>query len=1139
MSNPAPSELPVDELIRLLADREDLLARLAREASKERTEALSALERLNTALRDQEAEIARTRSSLEVSETRGRELAKELDASRDLSRQSEKDRLEAEGRLRNELETLKAEQSRQQENLNRITRELAVAEAIISERTREKAELSARLSTAEAEHREVRQALESELREKERTSGEQRMALEARVRDLGTEREALLQESRRLEREVARIEGLLGEAQARLTERERALANLARTSATERIEALRRIDAAATTEQALRQQIAAFEIRLETATGELQSRTSQVEELRQALQGERDARLADRERAADEIRGLEQQIAQLREERARTDEIHRQLKELQQHSVQTLENLRAETAELLRNREEAITRLESDLARTRDDSNRIQAELSATNRLSENELAAAKSEVAYLQNELMHLREEHSRQAAAAHDREQSLTGALRQLEIRTGEGADKTAGQISVLTQRLGELEQTYRKRSEEVSRLENLLAQREKILADIVGSQSEEVRRYESQLEAGRSRIRQLESALAAAGGVDASTAQGGSVSFLQDELAKLHTETLSLSRSLDAAVRKTLAEGGRTAELANQLTRIEGRLENRESAPVVNRAEQERAEKLAGTLEVIRSELRSSQTELRRELADLEKRISAVSANRSEAVEFRKLQTDLDQRLQKNEKHIQQMLSAFEEFTRQITISRAQQPTGMPAPTPQTPEILKKFIEDLRTENRSVSQDLRREIARLAESARERKGIVTGTATPAVPPPGGLKPSGLDRRGFAIAGIFGLLLATGIGTVIWKQLRLEQQIHFFANGQPELMHGRPATAGKQLPVPEPAVKFPVRTTEETVELAGRATGAQGVVLHIDGIFFAAVPVRGGKYLFDRIPIEPGTHKLDLWAFTPGTGFSNPLSGEITRTLPSRAARLSEPRPSLSGLNVERGPLDRREIGLTFDGDGADGAEVVLDTLRQKRIQTTIFLTGKFMDQNPGLVRQIVRDGHEVGNHTQTHPHLTTYNENNRHDTRTEVTKEWFQEELLQPAARFEEITGVPMAKIWRAPFGEVNPQILRWAYELGYRHIGWTRDYSRSMTLDSLDWVINRGDRNYQPGARIIERLLDFEQSSKTGVNGGIVLMHLGTQRPVDDSVGLHLPRLIDTWRERGYRFVKVSTWLSEDS
>lgn len=236
--------------------------------------------------------------------------------------------------------------------------------------------------------------------------------------------------------------------------------------------------------------------------------------------------------------------------------------------------------------------------------------------------------------------------------------------------------------------------------------------------------------------------------------------------------------------------------------------------------------------------------------------------------------------------------------------------------------------------------------------------------------------------------------------------------------------------------------------------------------------------------------------------------------------------------PPPVPAPPDITRGGTEKRELCLTFDGGSeAFDTTLILDTLRERGIRTTIFLTGGFIQRFPDIVRTIAADGHEVGNHTMNHPHLTTFEQNRRHSTLPGVTKEFLLRELMATERLFKEATGRDMARLWRAPYGEVNADIRAWAFEKDYAHVGWTTDYALRESLDTLDWVKDTSSKHYRTAGEIKERLLGFGKNSN-GLNGGIALMHLSTDR-AEDKLSEVLGELIDELGMRGYRFVKAST------
>ena len=221
---------------------------------------------------------------------------------------------------------------------------------------------------------------------------------------------------------------------------------------------------------------------------------------------------------------------------------------------------------------------------------------------------------------------------------------------------------------------------------------------------------------------------------------------------------------------------------------------------------------------------------------------------------------------------------------------------------------------------------------------------------------------------------------------------------------------------------------------------------------------------------------------------------------------------------------------------IAITFDGGWrADHADEILGTLREHGKQATFFLTGQFLRNHPDMTRRIIAAGHEVANHTWSHPHLTTFGDNLRHQTRAEIDRQRLQWELLKTEQLFFRITGQPMAPMWRAPYGEVNEEIEQWAGELGYQHVGWTSHGSRERSLDTLDWVSDPDHDLFVSGEEMAERIVRLASSSD--FSGGIVLMHLGGQeRP--DPVHHHLGVMIRQLQEGGIPTVTVSELLRND-
>jgi peptidoglycan/xylan/chitin deacetylase (PgdA/CDA1 family) len=231
---------------------------------------------------------------------------------------------------------------------------------------------------------------------------------------------------------------------------------------------------------------------------------------------------------------------------------------------------------------------------------------------------------------------------------------------------------------------------------------------------------------------------------------------------------------------------------------------------------------------------------------------------------------------------------------------------------------------------------------------------------------------------------------------------------------------------------------------------------------------------------------------------------------------------------------INVSSVPGAGPFFALTFDAHvEAQGAAELLALLRERHVLATIFVTGRFAETYPELLRRAARDGHEIGNHTFSHPHLTTWASNHRHDTRPGITREFLQDELLRTAAAIRAAIGRPPSRFWRAPYGEHNATIRAWAAELGLVHVDWT--HGTTDSLDALDWVEKPGTRRYLSPEAMARRLLQFERRHGIPLAGSIVLMHLGSARP-DLPLLEALPIVLDETDRRGLRSLPVGRLLS---
>jgi cellulose synthase/poly-beta-1,6-N-acetylglucosamine synthase-like glycosyltransferase/peptidoglycan/xylan/chitin deacetylase (PgdA/CDA1 family)/spore germination protein YaaH len=210
-------------------------------------------------------------------------------------------------------------------------------------------------------------------------------------------------------------------------------------------------------------------------------------------------------------------------------------------------------------------------------------------------------------------------------------------------------------------------------------------------------------------------------------------------------------------------------------------------------------------------------------------------------------------------------------------------------------------------------------------------------------------------------------------------------------------------------------------------------------------------------------------------------------------------------------SSYVIKRAGTLPHKIALTFDdGPDPEWTPQILDILKAKHVPATFFIVGANAEMSPRLVQREIAAGHDVGNHTFTHPNLG--------DSPPGIVAL----ELNATQRLFEALTGHSM-RLFRAPyFGDAEPTTadelvpIEIAQKMGYIAVG--------LHVDAEDWQ--------RPGVdAIVNNVLNGIDSTNVVRKGQVVLLHDGGGERSQTVAAL--PRIIDSLRARGYDFVTVST------
>lgn len=200
------------------------------------------------------------------------------------------------------------------------------------------------------------------------------------------------------------------------------------------------------------------------------------------------------------------------------------------------------------------------------------------------------------------------------------------------------------------------------------------------------------------------------------------------------------------------------------------------------------------------------------------------------------------------------------------------------------------------------------------------------------------------------------------------------------------------------------------------------------------------------------------------------------------------------------VTATEVARITTPKKLVALTFDaGSSSKPVPSILRTLASQNLRCTFFLVGQWVERNPELAKQIAEAGHEIGNHSWSHPEFTS------------LSDERIREELLRTEEIIQQVCKLSTKPLFRPPYGARDQRVRQIVAEEGYLTIYWSVDSWDSVKKDITPQTITE---------RVMSRIRP----------GAIVLMHCGSE-----ATAQALPQLLNALDSQGYQVVTVTELL----
>ncbi len=226
-----------------------------------------------------------------------------------------------------------------------------------------------------------------------------------------------------------------------------------------------------------------------------------------------------------------------------------------------------------------------------------------------------------------------------------------------------------------------------------------------------------------------------------------------------------------------------------------------------------------------------------------------------------------------------------------------------------------------------------------------------------------------------------------------------------------------------------------------------------------------------------------------------------------------------------------IIRGDKNTKRMALVFTGDEfAEGGTVIADALAKHNFKASFFLTGRFYRTraNRQIIKRLKKDGHYLGPHSGQHLLYADWTDRNK----TLVTREQFERDLDDNFAAMRPF-GIDRRNVpfFLPPYEWYNREIADWASAMGYQIVNFTPG-----TRSNADYTTD-DDKNYISSDAIMTRIKEYEAKDPNGLNGFILLTHIGSGPKRTDKFHDHLDELLSWLRSKNYGPVRIDELLQK--